>query len=395
MSSAPWSHPLRAARPFGLLSRTRSQLPFTRSSRILPLRYGHQPGVRSFHFAPTAVAVVQATQDAIINLHSITHIPWFLMIPCVAIGINVVFRLPFNVYTQRITQRRSKLGLVLRGWSWRLQRDVSKEGVPVDRHEKEVLKRYKKVLSRVHRNTGSQGWKLYSSILGFPFWLIGIESVRRICGSPRGILGSLITGRGEETAAILSTPEDVEAATTPADISTMATSQVPTIDPSTASIVAEHTRHLPDPSIAVEGCLWFPDLSAADPYHILPLALSVVMVANILPKTKAGLQQLAGLESKEKSIIQTPAMRRQLRLRRGLILLASMIGPITADLPAALHLYWLASSTTHWVTSKVLSHFMPLEAKVVERYKGAEVNVIRPKRIEKSSPQNEQNRTKK
>ncbi|OTA53715.1 hypothetical protein K449DRAFT_469851 [Hypoxylon sp. EC38] len=395
MSSAPWSHPLRAARPLGLLSRTKNQLPFTRSSQIIPLRYGRQPGVRSFHFASTAAAVVQATQDAIISFHSITHVPWFLMIPCVAIGINVVFRLPFNIYTHRITQRRSKLGLVLGGWSWRLQRDVHKEGIPVDQCQKEVLKRYKKVLSRVYRNMGLQGWKLYSGILGFPFWLTGIESVRRICGGPRGILGSFLTGRGEDIAPTSGIPGDVETVTSQTDISTMATTQSSTVDPSAASIVAEHTRHLPDPSIAVEGCLWFPDLSAADPYHILPLALSVVMVANLLPKTRAGLQQLVGLKSNDESTIETPTTQRQLRLRRGLIFLGSMIGPITADLPAALHLYWLSSSATHWVTGKVLSHFMPIEAKVIERCKGAEVNVIRPKRAEKSPPQNEQKSTKK
>ncbi|KAI1410023.1 hypothetical protein F5Y13DRAFT_79642 [Hypoxylon sp. FL1857] len=391
MSSAPWSHPLRVARPLGLLSRTMNRLPPTQLSRLLPHRYGHQPGVRSFHLAPAAVAVVQATQDAIINLHTITHIPWFLMIPCISIGINLIFRLPSNVYTHRINQGRSKLRLVLQGWSWRIQRDVHQEGVPIARHEKETTKRYKKAESRIYRKMGLQGWKRFSGILGFPFWVIGIESLRRICGGPRGMLGSFITGRGEDAAAASSTQGAVGAAIS----STAAADQVSTIDPSTASLIAEHARHLPDPSIAVEGCLWFPDLSVADPYHVLPLALSIAISANFLPKTKAGFQQLLGLKHDDGSAVQTAAAQRQLRLRRILILSTSMIGPMTADLPAALHLYWLSSSATHWATGQILSRFMPIEAKTVERCKGAEANVIRPKQTRGTSPSTSQKITKK
>ncbi|KAI0830932.1 hypothetical protein F5Y06DRAFT_205147 [Hypoxylon sp. FL0890] len=391
MSSALWSHPLRAAKPLGLLSRTPNQLPLTRSKRLLPHRYGSQPGVRSFHIAPAALAVVQATQEAIISLHSITHIPWFLMIPCVAIGINVVFRLPLNIYTRRIYQGRSKLGLVLQGWSWRIERDVHQEGVSVAQHKKEVRKRYKKAASRIYRKMGLQGWKLYSSILGFPFWLTGIESVRRICGGPRGILGAFLTGRNEDAATASSTQGDVETAIS----STVAADHVSTVDPSTASLVAEHARHLPDPSLTVEGYLWFPDLSVADPYHLLPLALSIVTVANLLPKTRAELRRLVGLKADDGSTVETPGTQSQLRMRRGLILLGSMIGPITADLPAALHLYWLTSSATHWVTEKILSHFIPIKAKVLGRCKGAELHVIRPNRTEKITPQASQKNIKK
>ncbi|KAI1135770.1 hypothetical protein F5Y05DRAFT_160012 [Hypoxylon sp. FL0543] len=385
MSPAPRFQPVRVARPLGLLSRAEAQLPVTRSHRT-PLQYGRQPRVRSFYTPPAAVAVLQATQDAIISLHSITHMPWFLMIPCVAIGISAVFRLPFNAHTHSITQRRSKLGLVLRGWKSRIEQDVHRDGFPMEQHEKEVTKRIAKAERRIYRILGLQWWKIYSSLLGFPFWLLGIDSIRRICGGPRGIIGSLILGRGDAS----SSQGAVEAATA----STADANHLSAVDPSTASSVAEPARHLPDPSIAVEGCLWFPDLTVADPYNVLPFALSVVVVAKLLPKTRAGLQQLFGLKSDDGSTRVTPATEIRLRLRRSFILASSMIGPITVGLPAALHLYWLSSSATHWVTVKILSYFMPTEPKGVERCKGVELNVIRPKRTEKTSPKTSQINTK-
>ncbi|KAI1374821.1 hypothetical protein F4677DRAFT_424981 [Hypoxylon crocopeplum] len=390
MSSMHWSRPLRVARPLGQLSRTNIQCQPGRFNRAVDNRHGQPIGSRSFHFAPAAIAVVQATQDAMIGLHNVTHLPWFLTIPLIAVGVNAVFRLPFDSYTHRINQRRSKFALVLRGWSWRIVRDVQKEGVPQAKQEKEVTKRYKKTMSRVYRTMGLQGWKTYSSLLSLPFWLISIDSVRRICGGPRGIIGSLLTGRAEDAAESSSATGNVNVATSPANISTATASQISAVDTSTASVIAEHASDLPDPSITVEGCLWFPDLSAADPYHVLPLALSVMLVVNILPKTKAGIRQLHGLNSKDGPVLTTQGAQRQLRFHRCMILICALVGPLTADLPAALHLYWLSSSATHWATAKILSYFMPIETKAVERCKGAEANIIRPNPSEKAAAQSGQ-----
>ncbi|OTB08935.1 hypothetical protein M426DRAFT_6967 [Hypoxylon sp. CI-4A] len=382
MTSAQLSHPLRAARPLNLAG-TRTRLRNSQPNR-LSLYDSRQSKTRSFSIAPAALAVVQTTQDAIISIHSVTHIPWFLVIPCVAVGINLVFRLPSTAYTHKIQHRQSKLSLVLQGWGWRVLRDVQKEGIPPARQEKEAMKRYKKVISRVHRSMGLQQWKLYSSVFTLPFWLVGIESVRRLCGGPRGILGAFLTGRAEDTPAEASIPQQPHSTASPVDITEEATGQLADIDTTISPIV------LPDPSITVEGCLWFQDLSAADPYHILPLLLSVTLVANMLPATSAGLRQLFGLTSGNDSTLVTPAAQRQLRFRRGLLLVGALVGPITADLPAALHLYWLSSSATLWATSRILRHFMPLETKAVKRCKGAEANVIRPRRSETASLQAEQ-----
>ncbi|KAI0130897.1 hypothetical protein F4814DRAFT_148045 [Daldinia grandis] len=365
MSSISWTHTIRGPRPFGLVPRTRSQL---HPDQVSPYHFRHQPSVRSFHFAPTAATVIQTAQDTLLAIHSFTHTPWFLTIPLAAVGVSLAFRLPFNVYIHRINQRRTKFTPVLMGWVARIAWDVKQEGIPSSRQPKELFARHKKVASRIYRTVGLQDWKLYSSVLGLPFWLIGIESVRRICGGPRGIIGQLFLGRAEEDAAASNTQEIIET----------------TVDPSVTAATAEHIKNLPDLSITLEGCLWFPDLSAPDPYHILPFALSALLVWNMLPKSKAGLRQLAGLGSGDKLAVETPAITRQFRLRRALIVLSAAIGPMTADLPAALHLYWLATSATHTVTSKALSKLMPIHTNTVQRCVGYEADFIRPNRIEKA-----------
>ncbi|KAI1401966.1 hypothetical protein F4819DRAFT_303996 [Hypoxylon fuscum] len=385
MTSIHWSHPLRVARPLGLLSRTRIQFQPTQLHQISLQRHGHRSGARSFHIAPTAVAVMQATQGTLLSIHAATHIPWFLMIPLIAAGINLVFRQPSHIYTHKILQRRSRLGLVLRAWSWRIQRDVVREGIPPKQQKKEVVKRFQRTTKRIYRSLGLQEWKMYSGVLAVPFWLVGIDSVRRLCGGPMGILGNLLTRTDSDKAITSGTQGSTEAAASSTDISITAASQISAVDPSAASTVVEHARHLPDPSIALEGCLWFPDLSVADPYHILPLALSVTIVATMLPKTSAGRRQLFGLKSADDETSElTPTAQRQLRLRRGLMFLGASIGFVTMDMPAALHLYWLSSSAMQWSMSKALSHFMPIKENTVEMCKGAEANIIRPLRDEET-----------
>ncbi|XXG96325.1 SNAP receptor [Hypoxylon texense] len=302
--------------------------------------------------------------------------PWFLLIPLLAAGINVVFRLPFDIYNQKIHQRRSKLGPILQAWSMRVTRDVKNEGVPPLLWKKEATKRFGRAKSRIFRGLGLQDWKTYGGFLGLPFWLIGIECVRQLCGGPRGIIGSATAGRPESAPIAPSIQEATEAA--PAEIVSAPASHVSTVDPSTVSAVAEHAKYLPDPSIALEGCLWFPDLSVADPYHILPFALSAVLVANSLPKTSAGKRQLFGLNP-ERSAVQTAAPAWRLRLNRAAMLLGGVIGPLTMDLPAALHLYWLCSAVTRSVTNRALSYFMPVKLKLVNRCTSNQGPIIWPR----------------
>jgi inner membrane protein COX18 len=87
-----------------------------------------------------------------------------------------------------------------------------------------------------------------------------------------------------------------------------------------------------EPSLANEGMLWFPDLLAADPSGALPFVLSGIMFTNIYISKNGSPDGMASTTSTA--------------IRRLLLGVALLIGPLTQQLPAALLLYWSSSTTS-------------------------------------------------
>ena len=81
-----------------------------------------------------------------------------------------------------------------------------------------------------------------------------------------------------------------------------------------------------NPNILTDGFLWFKDLSAPDPYGILPLLGGVVSLLNILSTSTTTV---------------TPTMR---KIRKYLYFLPLISVPIWMTFPAAFNLYWISSS---------------------------------------------------
>ncbi|KAI1089979.1 hypothetical protein F5B19DRAFT_352936 [Rostrohypoxylon terebratum] len=369
--SLPWSRPLRIARPPGLLSRTRTQLRPTQTTQVLPPCCGWQHGVRSFSVVPAIAATVDTTVNAIISFHAVTNIPWFVLIPCLSIGANAIFRLPFILYTHNISQRRTKSSLVKQAWSWRIPHDLHKERIPAHQIQRVANKKFSKIISRIDRGLGTQWWRMLCGFLSAPAWLVGIECIRRICGGPKGILGNYVIN-SLHTGPTVTNPH----------VSESAIIQGSNVDPSPFPLMADNTGHLLDPSIAYEGCLWFPDLSVADPLHILPFAVSAVMVTHIL--SKGGFKRLFGPKDSQGTAVVGTADKWTRRIQRGGVIMALLLGPCTADMPVAIHLYWLTSSVMSYCTTIALARFMPIAVrKMPERCRGTEPTIIQPKRQKK------------
>lgn len=369
--------------------------------RPLTLSYAHH-GQRSFHWPSAVGAAIEGSQNLIIDLHTITHLPWFLTIPLTAFAVSAVFRLPFTIYTQRILRRRTELVPLLQAWNGRLQREARREQkIAASQVLSEVKKLQDKVTKRVYSKLGLQEWRLYSVFLSFPFWLVAIDGVRRLCGGPRGIIGLLVTGSAGPVDGSEAVTNTAAAAATESSLSLDGTTtdllSSPDIDPSIASAAVEESVRtaVVDPSLTYEGCLWFTDLTVSDPYHILPLALSASLVLNLLPKTKEQFMDRVrvarGLQPKSahaQTLAGDEKVGRGERIRANFYLsmlgLATLVGPLTMDLPAALHLYWLASSASNGLLTKGVHHFMPVQAKPRKRCVGIELPVIRPQRWQKS-----------
>lgn len=319
-----------------------------------------------------AAAAVHGAQDAILALHSASGLPWAATIPLVALAVNTVFRLPVSAYTQRVVQRRARLAPLLRAWRQRVDADV----ILTERRDpavarKEVERRMRAVQKRVYRSLGLGQWKLYLNLLSFPVWLVAIEAIRRICGGPTGLLGRLLAGDPEpataaaaKAAAAVASPDagaGLDAAAAAA--SQAAASASPAVSQATGLLPP--TQGIADPSLMTEGALWFPDLTAADPYLVLPFALVGMLTVNLLPRNREARNAIFGAwtpppaQRLPGALPPSPRQRMSRGLLRGLVYCMPLGGLVIMDMPAALHLYWLSSAAVHWAFGRALRAAMP------------------------------------
>lgn len=80
-----------------------------------------------------------------------------------------------------------------------------------------------------------------------------------------------------------------------------------------------------------EGLLWFPDLTAPDPFYILPVVSSSLMLLTVELGAADGMQG------------QTESMMKNMKLF--LRVLSIVIIPFTMQFQSSILLYWIASNT--------------------------------------------------
>ncbi|KAH6651560.1 hypothetical protein BKA67DRAFT_571225 [Truncatella angustata] len=351
---------------------------------------------RSFHLgvAPVVQTVgqcfqtgCQTAQDVMLAAHGLTGMPWVFTIPLFALGVNLLFRLPFNLQNQVLIQRRSKVAHVLQGWFRKHWQEVSREQVPPGEMKKELEKRAKPQAKRLYRALGLQQWKFYLIGLGIPFWLMSLEAIRRLCGAGRFGLNSSDAGPATSDTATRDLSQRV------VDTSDAALRPVP--DASAASDVVTNTAQIVnaaqpmDPTLTSEGLLWFTDLTVADPYYILPITFTALTVLNIIPKDKTARQALFGRlsrinaapskDSNAPPSTETMDLGSNWRIRtiRAILLSSPGLIILTGSFPAAVHLYTITSVLATMLTRAILSKMYPVVAKA-ETCKHREMPVIRP-----------------
>ena len=346
-------------------------------------------GRRRLHIAPFLQASVEGTEQLITTLHTVTGTPWYVTLPLVALGVNAIFRLPFIVYARKIGQRRGKLAPILQAWYAKIVRTVEREPIPPSRKAKEVTSRFNKTSKRIYKEWGLQQWRMQGSLFSLPFWLVAIESIRRLCGGPRGLIGTLVFGKKEaiDNGNVVSA---TASASNPAEV--ISSMDVATIEGVTAPGITDIAIGAADPTLATGGCLWFPNLMESDPLHILPCLLSAMLVVNILSGTKGNRLALFGLQDQKAEVDTTSASSKAASkqstasvespvrrgLQRGLIILSLMVGPATLDLPAALHLYWLSSAGFSYLLHEGLRRLIPTTTTSLKPARGFESPLIRP-----------------
>ncbi|KAK9778212.1 hypothetical protein SCAR479_05182 [Seiridium cardinale] len=368
------------------------------------------PQHRSLHIGPYIEAGFQVAQDAIISLHS-TGLPWAVTIPLVAIGVNLATRLPFNIYSHLIIHRRSKVAPVLQGWYMRFWRDVGRENSSMKVKTERVEKRAKAQTKKIYRALGLQQWKMYFMVLGIPIWIASFQLIGRLCGWSRfdhlvgasGSNGAHGTPATETGTALEVLPDGSKSITSAAhDLASQAMD--PTATTALSHAAAQTTGALTplDPALTSEGILWFTDLTAVDPYNILPICFTALTIINIIPKDETARAALfphlntflnrhwykrEGAQSQPQSqdldtVPSTKTVQSETNWRVRLIRVILVSSPglfvFTSSFPAGVHLYTLTSLLATMATRAMLSRRLPILPRAKDS-KYRETPALRPK----------------
>ena len=303
-----------------------------------PLEAGLQWHRRSFHASPRNLIVAEClstTHTLITGIHNVTGLPWVATLPLTAALIRLTITGPIATYGKIISQRRIKIFPLLYAWRAAISRNVFRthkaEG-PVA-CEKIIAKAARKKGAEVRKNLGVQYWKSSLTWIQLPIFLVVIDTIRGMCGYEKGLLG-LLTSAAEGEDVV---PEENLGQTLD--------------DPYF------------EPTLALEGALWFPDLLVPDPMLILPFTLSASLFAIIY-----------GIERRSKSL-GVPIQKWQLRFQQAMKIFALLIGPATIGVPSGILVYWISSTWFGICQNALLDWYFPTKPAV---------GPLKPKRFAKS-----------
>ncbi|PSR85560.1 60Kd inner membrane protein-domain-containing protein, partial [Coniella lustricola] len=347
--------------------------PFARSTTTNPPFSSQR---RQFSAGDVAGGLLKASEFLITNVHEVTGTPWFISIPLVAIVVGTTVRLPLTLYSHRMASRRASLVPLIQAETAMVGLGLRKKATSnlMVTVRKAMKKRTTNLFATFAINERNS---VFGGLLSLPIFVSNIEVLRRMCGGPRGLLGTLLFTSSTPDPATVVEATGNASATLAADLSP-STDLSAAVTPSTADSIA--SVHL-DSTLANGGCFWFPDLLVPDPYHILPMAVSAVLVMHAIPDTSAARRELFGLSpvaGNKNSVLFGQSLSRRI-IQRTLLVASLAIGPVTMDLPCALHVYWLASASFSLAVRKVINAVLPLPKSTVRPCQGNEMPLLRPK----------------
>ncbi|KAK8197475.1 60Kd inner membrane protein-domain-containing protein [Phyllosticta capitalensis] len=209
----------------------------------------------------------------------------------------------------------------------------------------EASKKYAQTQLRSYNEAIKKRWKFgflrqMQPFLALPIFLSFAETIRRMTGSHKGIMG-LVLSAPEDAAAPLAS----EAATSKAVETTVAENVSAALNvPDGAS------WSWIEPSMTTEGMLWFTDLTAADPTLTLPLIVSSATFFAVWRGSKVP----DGEEEAKSARI----------LRRSLLSASVIMFPLILKVPAGMLLYWATSTTCAGLTHIWNDYYYPRRTRI-------------------------------
>lgn len=347
---------------------------------------------RNFGAADGVGYLLKGSELLITSVHEVTATPWFISLPLVAVLVSAIIRVPLTLYTNSVQRRKAKLGPLVQAQYAQIGLGLRRKAVPnvMERVTKAVKKRSKKMFTAFAVNESRSLW---GGLISLPVFLSNLEVIRTMCGGPRGLLGSLLYGWQGRDAAAKTSSNTAAAGATVSPTTSHTSLEPPPVEIPSSTDISELASSATspevlnpltlEPSFATGGALWFPDLLVPDPYHILPFAVSGLLLMHLVPETEAELRSLFGMRppagARNNIVVAGGRSRGSLALRRALMVMALAIGPVTMDMPVALHLYWASSVGCSLVVTKGVRRLLPIHRVPVKPCSGLEIPLMRPK----------------
>ncbi|KKZ64455.1 hypothetical protein EMCG_09566 [[Emmonsia] crescens] len=284
---------------------------------------------RHFHQSrPTQMVStsIECAHDLLQIVHSYSGLPWVASIPLTAIAARVAFGLPFLMWSTSLRNKKVLANPAILAYARMKRKSIMDAAVKesrflpprfVSRQSALAAAQFQKGLFKRHR-IRLASFAPFAPILQLPFWLAFMESIRSMSGWQPGLLATLQRWFN---------PDAVKA-------------QIPV-----------------ETSLSTEGALWFPDLMAADPLGVLPIAISVLMFTHITWGSKVcRMKDIPVLVSQGNlQGIFSWAIQRIFQAMSIWIAPALMF----SEAPAALGIYWLSTTCVAIVQSRLLKKYMP------------------------------------
>ena len=300
----------------------------------------HQPNTRSFHAThprrmPEILNPMNWPHELLVGLHS-TGLTWATIIPLTAllVRLNVA---TFLTYPARITViRQLALKPILQG-KFRAKEAAGKLK-SLDRNTQKQVAR--ETTRQMNDRWGCLDSNKLLPLLQLPVFVGFMETIRAIGGSPVGFFGAI--------KQLVMPPRRHDSAEAGPQVDATASPQAASSEATSLQAASSQGQLLPDateisasqpwfePSFALEGLSWCPDLTAPDPTGILPVAVPLMMLATIVNSLYG-----AGGLKKSSSSASTLA---SFMFRISVVLTAS-IALVAPFMPAGLLYYWTCSST--------------------------------------------------
>ena len=244
-----------------------------------------------------------STYHLLDGLHSSTGLSWGLTLPLLALIVQTSLRAPTSIWARKRSQVAASIRPLSSAWSPIIQARIkSQYGAQGPEACGFLIKEeWRTKVKELHRAFGIKRWVAFLPLLQLPFWLLPMETLRRMCGLRESLL-SYLTGWASGATAAEQTSEAASAG-------------IPV-----------------EASLASEGLLWFPDLLVADPKLILPFVLSGALWMNISRHERQFRQDNIELPKK------------QIYLQRFLKMMALVAVPVGLQIPSAMVLYWTSSA---------------------------------------------------